>query len=63
MATDGRNCMYAIETGDTYVSGNPETRDNTITIITYEFSMASNCKLNKQTLNLHSSMAGAVFYS
>jgi len=43
MDKDGRSCMYAIETVETYVSGNLETRDNTITTISYEFSLASNC--------------------
>ena len=43
MDKDGRSCMYAIETVETYVSGNLETQDNTITTISYEFSLASNC--------------------
>ena len=45
MDKDGRSCMYEIETVDTYmyVSGNPEIRDNTITTISYDEFMASNC--------------------
>ena len=46
---DGRSCMYAIETVEMYVSGNQQTRDNTITTISYDFSMASNCELHDQT--------------
>jgi len=45
MDKDGRSCMNEIETVETYVSGNRETRrkyDDYITI-SYEFSMASNC--------------------
>ena len=51
MEKDGRSCMYVIKTVDTYASGNQETLDNMITTISYEFSMASNCQLNNQTLN------------
>ena len=39
MDKDGRSCMYVIETVETYVSGNRETRKNTT--ITLQSVMSS----------------------